>query len=122
MTETSLITGVNGHLGNNLLRHLLHKGQKVKGTVRNLDNTAPFEDLDFTPIYADLHDKASLLTALDGVDILYQVAAVYKLWAKNPKKDIYQANMIATQNVMEAAVLRKCVIDGANIPHNRQKT
>lgn len=24
MTEASLITGVNGHPGNNLLRHLLH--------------------------------------------------------------------------------------------------
>jgi dihydroflavonol-4-reductase len=104
MTETSLITGVNGHLGNNLLRNLLSKGEKVKGTVRNLDNTVPFEDLNFTPIYADLHDKSSLLKALEGVDILYQVAAIYKLWTKNPEKDIYQANMMATRNMMEAAV------------------
>ncbi|MFB6456292.1 NAD-dependent epimerase/dehydratase family protein [Chitinophaga sp. Hz27] len=103
MTEISLITGVNGHLGNNLLRHLLSKGEKVKGTVRDLDNATPFEDLNFSPVYADLHDENSLLKALEGVDILYQVAAVYKLWTKNPKKDIYDANMIATRNVMEAA-------------------
>lgn len=66
MTKTSLITGVNGHLGNNLPRHLLSKGEKVKGTARNLDNTTPFEDLNFTPVCADSHDKRSLLKALEG--------------------------------------------------------
>ncbi len=107
MKETSLITGVNGHLGNNLLRNLLTKGIKVKGTVRNLEDKAPFMGLDFTPIYADLADKKSLLKALEGVDTLYQIAAVFKLWTKNPEKDIYEANMLATKNILEAAVEMK---------------
>ncbi|MCW3463162.1 NAD-dependent epimerase/dehydratase family protein [Chitinophaga nivalis] len=105
MAANILITGVNGHLGNNLLRNLLQKGEQVRGTVRNLHHTAPFEGLDFTPVYADLHDKASLLKALQGIDTLYQVAAVYELWTKNPKKDVYQANMTATRNIMEAAAI-----------------
>ncbi|MCT4699012.1 NAD-dependent epimerase/dehydratase family protein [Tenacibaculum haliotis] len=103
MQETSLITGVNGHLGNNLLRNLLSKGINVKGTVRNINNKEPFRGLDFTPTYADLTDKASLLKVLEGIDILYQVAAVFKLWTKNSEKDIYEANMLATKNIMEAA-------------------
>ena len=107
MKEISLITGVNGHLGNNLLRNLLSKEIKVKGTVRNMEDKAPFEDLDFSPIYADLMDKKTLLKALEGVDILYQVAAVFKLWTKDPEKDIYEANVLATKNIMEAAVEMK---------------
>jgi dihydroflavonol-4-reductase len=103
MKGTSLITGVNGHLGNNLLRNLLSKGINVRGTVRNLDDKSSFKDLDFTPIYADLHDKESLIKALQGVDILYQVAAVFKLWTKNSERDIYEANMLATKNIMKAA-------------------
>jgi len=104
MKETLLITGVNGHLGNNLLRNLLEKGANVKGTVRNMKDKEPFKDLDFKPIYADLLDKNSLLSALDGVDILFQVAAVFKIWTPNAQKDIYEANMTATRNIMEAAV------------------
>ncbi len=103
MQETSLITGVNGHLGNNLLRHLLSKGINVKGTVRNSNEKKPFQGLDFTPSYADLTDKASLIKVLEGIDTLYQVAAVFKLWTKNSEKDIYEANMLATRNIMEAA-------------------
>ena len=102
--EQSLITGVNGHLGNNLLRNLLAKGISVKGTVRNLKDTEPFKDLNFKLIYADLLDKKSLLSALDGIDILYQVAAVFKIWTPDAQKDIYEANMTATRNIMEAAV------------------
>lgn len=103
MKGTSLITGVNGHLGNNLLRNLLSKGINVRGTVRNLDDKSSFKDLNFKPIYADLHDKESLVKALQGVDILYQVAAVFKLWTKDPERDIYEANMLATKNIMKAA-------------------
>ncbi len=101
----SLITGVNGHLGNNLLRNLLAKGLHVKGTVRNPTDRSSFAGLEnFSPIYADLHDAKSLLKALEGVDTLYQVAAVFKLWTPQAEKDIYRANMTATQNIMEAAV------------------
>lgn len=107
MTKTSLITGVNGHLGNNLLRNLLQKGENVKGTVRDLSNLKGFEGLNFKPIQADLMDKNTLMRALQGVDTLYQVAAVFKLWSKNPQKDIYEANMRATQNIMEAAAAMK---------------
>ena len=103
MKETVLITGVNGHLGNNLLRNLLKKGANVRGTVRNTKDKEPFNDLDFQPTYADLLDKNSLLSALDGVDILFQVAAVFKLWTPNSQKDIYEANMTATRKIMEAA-------------------
>ncbi|MBO9700617.1 MAG: NAD-dependent epimerase/dehydratase family protein [Sporocytophaga sp.] len=103
MGKTSLITGVNGHLGNNLLRYLLDKGETVIGTVRNLNDKTPFKGLDFAPVYVDLNNKASLLKVLQGVDTLYQVAAVFKQWTTNSEKDIYDSNMNSTRNILEAA-------------------
>jgi dihydroflavonol-4-reductase len=103
MAEKCLVTGGNGHLGNNLIRILLDKGKKVKATVRNLEYKEPFKGLDCEVVYADLLDKKSLLKAMEGVDILYQVAAVFKHWAKNPQKEIIMPNLEGTKNVMEAA-------------------
>jgi len=41
--EISLVTGANGHLGNNLVRLLLKENQKVRASVRNPKNKKPFE-------------------------------------------------------------------------------
>ncbi|MEC4116435.1 NAD(P)H-binding protein [Myroides phaeus] len=103
MQQVALVSGGNGHLGNNLIRLLLSKGIKVRTTVRNINNTKPFEGLDCEIVYADLLDKASFVKALEGVDVFYAVAANFKLWAKNPQKEIYDNNLMGTRNVIEAA-------------------
>lgn len=103
MKKVSLITGANGHLGNNLVRELLKRGENVRASVRDLNDKEPFEGLDCEVVYADLMDKDSLRKALDGVDTLYQVAAVFKHWAQNPEKEIIIPNIEGTQNIMEAA-------------------
>ena len=41
-----VVTGANGHIGNNLCRQLLEKGYNVRGTVRSLDK-APDLDMEF---------------------------------------------------------------------------
>jgi len=48
-------------------------------------------------------DKDSLLRALEGVQTLYQVAAVFKHWARDPKKEIIEPNLQGTRNIIEAA-------------------
>jgi uncharacterized protein YbjT (DUF2867 family) len=79
MSKLNLVTGANGHLGNNLVRALLENGETVRASVRNTNNRVPFEGLDCEVVQADLMDKDSLLRALEGVDTLYQVAAVFPL-------------------------------------------
>jgi dihydroflavonol-4-reductase len=101
--ETTLVTGANGHLGNNLVRELLKNGKYVKASLRNIENKKPFEGLSCELVYADMLDKQSLLKAFKDVDKLYHVAAVFKHWAKNPEKEILEANLTGTQNVIEAA-------------------
>ena len=98
-----LVTGANGHLGNCTVRELIKKGKNVRASVRDIKNTIPFKGLKCEIIYADILDKKSLLNAFKDVDVLYHVAAVFKHWAKNPQKEIYEANLKGTQNVMEAA-------------------
>ena len=103
MKKISLVTGANGHLGNNLVRELLKRGETVRASVRDLNDKEPFIGLDCEIVYADLRDKDSLYKALDGVNTLYQVAAVFKHWAQDPEKEIIIPNVEATQNIMEAA-------------------
>lgn len=103
MTNICLVTGANGHLGNNLVRALLDKGEKVRASVRNVNYLEPFEGLDCEVVYADLLDREFLSKATKGVDTLYQVAAVYKIWAKNPEEEILCVNLEGTKNVLEIA-------------------
>lgn len=99
----SLVSGANGHLGNNLVRFLLKKGLPVRATVRNINNRTPFEGLNCELMQADITDKASFVKALEGVETFYAVGASFKLWAKDPKKEIYDVNIKGTRNTIEAA-------------------
>ncbi|WP_292010214.1 NAD-dependent epimerase/dehydratase family protein [Chryseobacterium sp.] len=99
----SLVSGANGHLGNNLVRFLLQQNISVRATVRNINNKKPFEGLDCEVVQADITDKASFVKALQGVETFYAVGASFKLWAKDPKKEIYDVNIEGTRNTIEAA-------------------
>lgn len=99
----ALVTGANGHLGNNLVRLLLNKGIPVRASVRNIKNKEPFVGLDCEVVQSDITDKQSLINALQGVETFYAVGAAFKLWAKDPKKEIYDVNIQGTQNMVEAA-------------------
>lgn len=101
--EISLVTGGNGHLGNNLIRLLLSKNITVRTTVRNIKNTAPFNGLNCEVVQADITDKNSLKKAFTGVTNVYAVAANFSMWAKNPKSEIYDNNMLGTKNVFDMA-------------------
>ncbi|WP_183558700.1 NAD-dependent epimerase/dehydratase family protein [Mucilaginibacter sp. SP1R1] len=101
--QLSLVNGANGHLGNNLVRLLIGKGIRVRATVRNIHNKEPFKGLDCEVVQSDITDKQSLVRALQGVETFYAVGAAFKLWAKYPKKEIYDVNLEGTRNVVEAA-------------------
>lgn len=98
-----LVSGANGHLGNNLVRLLIRKGFRVRASVRNIKNIDYLNDLNCEVVQADITDKASFNRALQGVDTFYAVGAAFKLWAKDPQKEIYDVNMQGTRNTIEAA-------------------
>ena len=102
-SNLALVSGANGHLGNNLVRLLIRKGIPVRATVRNIDSKATLSGLDCEVVQADITDKQSFLKALQGVEVFYAVGAAFKLWARDPKREIYDVNLQGIRNTIEAA-------------------
>lgn len=101
--KLALVNGANGHLGNNLVRFLIGEGIPVRAAVRNINNKEHFTGLNCEVVQSDITDKQSLIKALQGVETFYAVGAAFKLWAKDPQKEIYDVNIRGTRNMIEAA-------------------
>lgn len=69
-----VVTGANGHIGNNLCRQLLEKGYTVRGTVRSLDK-APKLDMEF--VEADVLEEEGWDKVLEGASGLFHLATIY---------------------------------------------
>jgi dihydroflavonol-4-reductase len=106
MEPLSLVTGANGHLGNNLVRVLVDRGHRVRASVRDARDRAPFDGVDCEIVEADLLNERSLLAALEGVHTLYQVAAVVKHWSRNAEEEVLRPAVEGTRNVLRAAAQR----------------
>ena len=98
----TLVTGSTGFLGSAVLRELLDDGREVKVLIRKGANTANIDGLDVEIAYGDLRDSESLLSALNGCDVLYHVAAYYSLWDRDQKL-IYEINVEGTRKILEAS-------------------
>ncbi len=99
----ALVTGANGHLGNTLVRTLLARGHAVRAGVRRPDDEAPFAGLACERVPLELLDADSLRKAMKGVDVLYQVAAVFRHWARDAERDIVRPNVEGSRLILRAA-------------------
>jgi dihydroflavonol-4-reductase len=107
MQNRMLVTGANGHIGNNLVRELLHRNEKVIAGVRDPSNARALDGLNCPVTCVDLLDRESLASRMQGIDVLFQVGAVFRNWARHPEREIYAANLEGTRNVLEAAAEAK---------------
>ena len=101
-----LVTGANGHVGNNLVRHLLSKGYKVRASVRDLsssEKTRHLAKLGCELVEADVLRPETLAEAVKGVDGVFHVAAVYVTWAKDPQREIIDPSVKGATFMIEAA-------------------
>jgi len=103
MEQRAIVTGANGHLGNNLVRLLRKHNVPVTALFRDTKHIELFKTLGCDTAITNLLDKASLVEAFTGAKTIYHTGAVFKHWAKNPEQEIYDANITSTRNVMEAA-------------------
>lgn len=97
-----LTTGSNGHLGTNVVRALLKRGYQVVPFVRRGADLRGLDGLGLDYQYGDVLDQRSLITAAQGCDALIHMAAVYRVWAKDPK-EIMQPAVEGTRNALTAA-------------------
>ncbi len=64
--------------------------------------TSRIRELEVEPFTGDLREPDSLAKAVSGCDLVFHVAADYRLWSKNPQ-DLYGSNVGGTRNLLEAA-------------------
>ncbi len=97
-----LVTGANGFIGSNLVKHLLKEGNEVSVLLRKTSNLKFLEGLDITYHYGDITDKDSLQKPMEGIELLFHVAGLAFDWG--PYEKYHQVNYIGTQNVVKAAI------------------
>ena len=112
MVKKILITGANGFLGSAITKLGIKKGYKVNILVRkdsNLTNLKPFLSK-LKIYYGDLKDIESLHQPVKESDIIFHVAADYRLWSRKPA-EIYSTNVYGTENIaLKALMYNKMLI------------
>ena len=98
----ALVTGANGFLGSAVVRALLADGLAVRAFVRLGSDRRNLDGLDVEIADGDLTDRDSVRRAAAGCDVVFHVAADYRLWVADPKP-MYRANVDGSVNVLEAA-------------------
>ena len=101
---TVLVTGATGHIGSNLVRALLKQGRKVRALVRG--DTTSLDGLDVEKVRGDVLDRASLDPALDGVDVVYHLAALISIMPSEGPR-IMHINIEGPRNIVDACLAHK---------------
>lgn len=96
------MTGATGFLGWHVARTLAERGRKVRVLARDPSRV---RELDVEVAAGDLRDPASLDRAVAGCEVVYHVAADYRLWARDPG-ELYRSNVDGTRNLLAAAQAR----------------
>ena len=97
-----LVTGATGFTGGALAKKLAEQGNQVVALVRESSNTRNLEAIGVSLAYGDITDKAAVIAAAEGVDIIYHIAAVYRT-AGHPDKYYEAVNIHGVQHVIDAA-------------------
>jgi dihydroflavonol-4-reductase len=98
----ALVTGGTGFLGANLAEGLLQQGWSVRILRRTTSPLEAVKDLAVEHAIGDITDSDSLLAALQGIDVVFNVAAISQYWRSTPAL-IYKVNVGGAQNVFDAA-------------------
>ena len=100
MSKKILVTGANGFLGSSITKLAVKKGFKVNVLIRKDSNADNLKNI-FSKInvfYGDIRDYDSIHDAVNSSDIIFHVAADYRLWARK-KSEIYSSNVYGTENI-----------------------
>lgn len=103
MIQLIVVTGAPGHIGNNLVRQLVEKGQRVRCMAVRGESLRPLEGLDVEIVEGDVRDPASLDAAFSGATDVFHLASVISL-IPGHEDLLEQVNVRGARNVAEACL------------------
>jgi dihydroflavonol-4-reductase len=98
----AFVTGATGFLGSHVARALSGQGAALRLLVRSTSNLKNLEGLPAETATGDLRDSVSLDKAISGCDVVFHVAADYRLWLRDPE-EMYRSNVEGTRAILAAA-------------------
>ncbi|HSZ60376.1 MAG TPA: hopanoid-associated sugar epimerase [Terriglobales bacterium] len=98
----AFVTGATGFLGSHVARVLAEQGAELRLLVRPTSDVRNIADLEADRVTGDLRDATSIEKALAGCDVVFHVAADYRLWVRDPE-EMYRSNVEGTRSLLEAA-------------------
>jgi dihydroflavonol-4-reductase len=97
-----LITGATGFIGNHVTRLCLERGDEVRVMVMPREDRSPLQGMDVEIVEGNLLDPHSLSRAVQGVQQLYHLAALFAIWTKDPDLH-FKINVDGARYMMELA-------------------
>jgi nucleoside-diphosphate-sugar epimerase len=100
-----LVTGASGHLGANLVAHLLAAGERVRVLVRPGSKNTAVAGLDVERAEGDIRDPKSVDDAVKGCQRVYHCGAMISTIRGNRehRRQLFESNVVGTRHVLEAA-------------------
>jgi dihydroflavonol-4-reductase len=96
------VTGATGFLGSHVARVLAENGADLRLLVRPTSDLRNLEGVRGEQVVGDLREPASFDKALSGCDVLFHVAADYRIWVRDPDQ-MYRSNVEGTRALLAAA-------------------
>src|SRR6266568_3647170 len=98
----AFVTGATGFVGSHVARVLTEQGADLRLLIRSSSDPKNIEGLKAERVVGDLCDPSSLEKGISGCDVVFHVAADYRLWIRDPAQ-MYRANVEGTRTILEAA-------------------
>src|SRR5437763_4639595 len=98
----AFVTGATGFVGSHVAELLQQQGAELRLLVRPGTRTDNIDLLRADRVAGQLGDFTSLGRGMAGCDVVFHVAADYRLWVRNPD-EMYRVNVDGTLAVMDAA-------------------
>jgi dihydroflavonol-4-reductase len=96
------VTGATGFLGSHVARALAQEGADLRLLVRSTSDLRNIADVDAERVTGDLRDAASIEKAIGGCEVVFHVAADYRLWVRDPR-EMYRSNVEGTRTLLASA-------------------
>lgn len=115
MRQAAFVTGGSGFVGGRLIEALTERGWEVRALARGDKAVLKIKALGAIPVVGELTDRTSLSRAMSGCQVVFHVAALFKMWGS--QKEFDEVNVNGTRALVEAAAstlsVRKVVMVSA---------